>query len=137
MQYRCQVLGPASAEWNDFVGTAAADDLDLSDAHHSLYRLAGLSPARWLITCVDFVVRENARRMVVYAFDRDSAGVGTHTDLLDVAEAQGDLPVVAFELDGDFGGIDGLGTFFRHVVLRLVARSVRDVTMVVTRAEGA
>lgn len=51
-----ELLGPATTDWNGFVGTAVADDLELSDTHRSLDQLAQPNPARWIIAAVDVIV---------------------------------------------------------------------------------
>jgi hypothetical protein len=125
-------LGPASTDWNDFVGTAAADDLELTDTQHrSLYQLADLNPARWTIAAVDVVVGGRGPRAVVYAVDKQPTGVASYADLLEVADAQGELEVVAVEL-ADLAGTDSyLDHLFRRVTVRLIARGLKDVPLVV------
>ena len=44
-----QVLGPASARWNDYVGTVAADDADALLNSRSVYELADIDRDRWTI----------------------------------------------------------------------------------------
>ena len=128
-------LGPACTYWNDFVGTAAADDLEASDASESIYQLAGLSPSRWMIAAVDVCVNDGWCRIVVYAFDREPAEVSSYADLLEVADQLGELPVVAFELALPSDHDGNLGRLFRRVTLRLVARGLKDVPLVVTGTE--
>jgi hypothetical protein len=130
------LLGPACTYWNDFVGTAAADDLEVSDASDSIYQLAQLSPARWIITAVDVCLDDGRYRAVVYAFDREPADVSSYADLLEVAEQQGELSVVGFELALPTDHEGNLGRLFRRVTLRLVARGLKDVPLVVTATQG-
>lgn len=130
-------LGPATTDWNDFVGTAAADDLELTDTHRSLYQRAELSPSRWLIAAVDVLVGDRGPGVVVYAFDRQDTGVSTHADLLDVAETRGELEVRAIELTGVDDVVDTwLTGLFRRVSLRLVARGLQNVPLVVSRRDS-
>ena len=129
------LLGPACTYWNDFVGTAAADDLEASDAAESMYQLARLSPSRWVIAAVDACLDDDWCRVVVYAFDRAPAEAGSHADLLEVADQHGELPVVAFELALPSDHDANLGRLFRRVTLRLVARGLKDVPLVVTGTE--
>jgi hypothetical protein len=130
------LLGPACADWNDFVGTAAADDLEVSDASASLYQVAGLSPLRWIIAAVDVSVGADGCRVVIYAFDRQPANVSSYADLLEVADQQGELPVAAIALDLSSDSDGALGRLFRRVSVRLVARGLKDVPLVVTGAGG-
>ena len=128
------ILGPACADWNDFVGTAAADDLEVSDVSASLYQVAGLSPLRWIIAAVDVSIGEGGCRVVVYAFDREPADVSSYADLLEVADQYGELPVSAITLDLPSDSDGALGRLFRRVAVRLVARGLKDVPLVVTDA---
>jgi hypothetical protein len=130
-------LGPATTDWNDFVGTAAADDLELTDTQPSLYQLAELNPARWLIAAVDVEVDGRGPRAIVYAFDREPSGVASHTDLLELADVRGELEVVAVELTSFGGTTNCLDTLFRRVTLRLVARGLKDVPLVVVTPHSA
>ena len=45
-------LGSAQARWNDYVGTAAADDTTAILDARSLYEIVGLD--RWAIVGIDF-----------------------------------------------------------------------------------
>jgi hypothetical protein len=130
------LLGPACTYWNDFVGTAAADDLEASAASDSIYQLAQLSPSRWIIAAVDVCVDDSKSRIVVYAFDREPAEVSSYADLLELAEQHGDLPVVAFELALPTDHDGNLGRLFRRVTVRLVARGLKDVPLVVRGTEA-
>jgi hypothetical protein len=47
------VLGPADARWNDYVGTAAADDAPVVAGLASLYSIAGVDRDRWTIVGMD------------------------------------------------------------------------------------
>ena len=129
------LLGPACTYWNDFVGTAAADELDASDASESIYQLARLSPCRWIIAAVGICLNDDWCRVVVYAFDREPAEASSYADLLEVADQYGELPVVAFELALPSDHYLNLGRLFRRVTLRLVARGLKDVPLVVTATE--
>ena len=49
MELPQQTLGPVSAQWNDYVGTAAADEALAVHNKPSLYQLANLDRDRWAI----------------------------------------------------------------------------------------
>lgn len=134
--YGITSLGPASTDWNDFIGTAAADDLELSDTQHrTLYQLAELNPARWLIAAVDVVFGGRGPRVVIYAVDKTPSGVGSYADLLDVADAHGELEVVAVELADVTGSDSLLDDLFQRVTVRLIARGLKDVPLVVVNSD--
>jgi hypothetical protein len=69
-------LGSAQVRWNDYVGTAAADDADAVLDTRSLYEIAGLDRDRWTIVGIDFTLDDAQEIVVIYAADRDDAGVG-------------------------------------------------------------
>jgi hypothetical protein len=84
-------LGSAQARWNDYVGTAAADDADAILDTRSLYEIVGLDRDRWAIVGVDFSLADSSDHVVVYAEDRGSTSTGAPAD-------DGHLPVTAFHL---------------------------------------
>ncbi|GAA3580261.1 hypothetical protein GCM10022197_42570 [Microlunatus spumicola] len=122
-------LGPALASWNDFVGTAAADESGPDATGPSLYEAAGLDPATWIILGVDLGTATPAT-LVVYALDRAVHGVSTHADLIDLGHRSGELAVTAFELCGPEALRRGAAAFERLSV-RLVARPFHDQRLVV------
>ena len=67
-------LDAASTTWNDYVGTAAADDAHAFHGTRSLYDLAGLDRDRWVVVAVDLAVHSTAPEVVVYALDRSADG---------------------------------------------------------------
>jgi hypothetical protein len=64
-----RVLGPASTNFNDYLGTVAADDADAVIYEPSLYELAELDRDRYTILAVDLRV-EGRTTATVYAMDR-------------------------------------------------------------------
>ena len=63
-------LGSAQVRWNDYVGTAAADDADALLNTRSLYEIAGVDRDRWTIAGIDFSMGSSSEHVVVYAIDR-------------------------------------------------------------------
>lgn len=122
-------LGPAFASWNDFVGTAAADECPTATGP-SLYEVAGLDPAAWVILSIDLLTAAQGSSLVVYALDRRAHGVGSHAELIELGQQTGELPVTAFELVGADADRRGAAAFERLSV-RLVARPFHDQRLVV------
>ena len=58
-RYRRRVIGPASARWNDYVGTAATDDANPL-GRPSLYEMVGIDREQWAILAVDTEVVHGA-----------------------------------------------------------------------------
>lgn len=123
-------LDAASTTWNDYVGTAAADDADAFSAQQSLYALAGLDRERWVVVAVDLAVRASEPEVTVYAIDRQGDD-GSAFDIDAVIAANGYVPVTAVRLSMTDQVEAFLNDAFRRVAVRLVARGFREETLVV------
>ena len=114
-------LGSAQVRWNDYVGTAAADDADAVLATRSLYEIAGLDRDRWMVVGLDLALGD-AAGVVVYAVDRDGGA--------EALEAE-EVPVTAFRLSASTTLDSFLAEAFKRVSVRLMASSVHDKQFVV------
>ena len=121
-------LGPAAVMWNDFVGSAAADEVRWGP-HGGLYELAGLDPDAWMILGVDLVLNGENEHARVYALDKHAQHVAGHEDLLELAYNDGELTVDAFEIEPD--SARRFRDMFNTVAIRLIARGVSDQRLVV------
>ncbi len=126
-----QLLGPAAAQWNDYVGTAAADDADALARTRGLYDITGLDRDRWTIVSIDLDQWASAQRVTVYAFDRLRYNINTHADLQEFGYEQGELPVTAFHLDDPAMVDDFRSEAFKRMAVRLTSRAVSDQSFVV------
>src|SRR5687767_6126024 len=111
-------LDAASTTWNDYVGTAAADDADAFAGSRSLYDLAGLDRNRWVVVAVDLAVRAVEPEVVVYAVDR-AADPDSPFDIDKVIGAHGYVPVTAVRLALDAQIEEFLNDAFRRLAVRL------------------
>lgn len=127
---RAEALGAAQAQWNDYVGTSAADETDIGPTSRGLYEIIGLDPTAWMILSVDIHTTAPADTITVHALDRSAHAVQSHADLLDLADQTGMLPVTAFELVTE-DVPDLARSLFRQIAVRLTARGVRDQRLVV------
>ena len=124
-----QVLGPASAGWSDYVGTAAAEDALATLGSPSLYELAGVDRERWTILGIDIAV-DTATAVTVYAFDRQAHGAQHLDDIERLGWESGQIPVSAFPVSAD--RVDAfIEDAFKRLSVRLVSRAVRDQALVV------
>jgi hypothetical protein len=124
-----QVLGPASAGWSDYVGTAAAEDAVATLGSPSLYELAGVDRERWTILGIDIAV-DATTSVTVYAFDRQSSGLVSVDEIERLGWESGQIPVSAFPVSAD--RVDAfIEDAFKRLSIRLVARTVRDQALVV------
>ncbi len=123
------MLGPATAGWSDYVGTAAAEDAVATLGSPSLYELAGVDRERWTILGIDIAVNETTE-VTVYAFDRETAGVVSVEEIERLGWDNGQIPVTAFAVD-DAQVEAFVEDAFKRLTVRLVARPVRDQALVV------
>jgi hypothetical protein len=106
------VLGPADARWNDYVGTAAADDAPAVAGLASLYSIAGVDRDRWTIVGMDLSRWEQTHRVVVYAVDR----------LQPEPEGEEEPPLTALRLPDSVRMEDFIGSAFQGFSIRLMSR---------------
>jgi hypothetical protein len=118
-------LGSAQAQWNDYVGTAAADDADAILDTRSLYEIVGLDRNRWKIVGIDFSLAASAEDVSVYATDRTSTSTDEPLD-------DGSLPVTAFHLGTSVRLDEFLKEVFKRVSVRLLSTTVKHRELVVT-----
>lgn len=118
-------LGSAQVRWNDYVGTAAADDADALLNRRSLYEIAGLDRERWTIVAVDFSLGTSADPLVVYATRRSG------DQSVDAEAEVGSLPVTAFHLGGSVQLDQFLAEAFQRVSVRLLSSGISGRDLVV------
>jgi hypothetical protein len=132
-----QPIGPATVKWNDYVGTAAADDSEAAPGTRSLYQIAGLDRDRWTIVGFDIERWDRSHRVTVYVFDRRQQPQSSTAELLDLAEETGELPVTAVELTEP----DQVKAFRREALkrtsIRLTARAISGQRLVVKEQVSA
>ena len=116
-------LGSAQARWNDYVGTAAADDAAAVLASRSLYEISGLDRDRWTIVGMDFSCGAASEDVVIYAMDRDRGH--------DVDPDTGDLNVAAIHLAKSTAMDSFIQEAFNQLSVRLISSTVRDKRIVV------
>lgn len=125
-------LGAAATRWSDYVGTAAADDAEVTAGRPSLYELAGLDRDRWLVVAVDIEVGRGDLGVVVYAIDRfPDSDHQVPYDVDAVVAEHGHLPVTSIRLGREIQIQAFLDQVFGRVAIRLVARGFRDDLLVV------
>ena len=129
------MLGPAAVRWNDYVGTAAADDADAVLDRPSLYELAGVDRGRYTIVGVDLTIWEETTTASVYAVDRVGERLESHADIDELGRQRGEIPVVEFPLPSR-AVEEFLDDAFKRIALRLVARGVREHQLVVVPPTG-
>ena len=111
-------LGAAEARWNDYAGTAAADEADPVLNSRSIYQIAGLDRDRWSVVGIDLIFGGASPGVVLYAEDRWS----DPERLL----GRGELTVTAFNLGPSVPVVEFLREAFQEVTVRLVSSLAAD-----------
>lgn len=112
-------LGSAQVRWNDYVGTAAADDADAVLATPSLYELTGLDRELWIIVAIDLSMG-SPEHVIVYAADSTQ----------DLAESEA-VRVTAFHLEKSVRLHEFMENAFKRVSVRLLSSRVSGSQLLV------
>ena len=114
------MLGPARTNFNDYVGTVAADDAEAVVDRPSLYELAQIDRDRYTILAIDLKV-DGPVTATVYAIDRVAHGISLHAAIAALGESLGVIPVVEFNLPAP-NVEEFISHAFRRISVRLVLR---------------
>ena len=129
MELRGWVLGQANTQFNDYVGTVAADDAEATQVQPSLYELAGIDRDRYTILAVDLRI-DGALTATAYAIDRIEHGITRHAEIAELSEMEGEIPVVPFNIpQSDVGEL--IRHAFQRISVRLVTQHLSDHVLVV------
>ncbi len=124
-----RVLGPASTNFNDYLGTVAADDAVAVMDQPSLYELAEIDRNRYTILAVDLRVN-GGTTAIVYAIDR-SEHPNTLQTVDDDGPSQDEIPVVPFPVPQP--KVEPfIRQAFGEISVRLVTNRLRERAMVVS-----
>jgi hypothetical protein len=127
-----RVLGPARTNFNDYVGSVAADDAKAVLDQPSLYELAQIDRDRYTILAVDLNV-DGPATVTIYAIDRIEYGVSGNADIVELGQRGGEIPVVQIDLaQPSFD--DFIRNAFTRISVRLVTETFRDQVLVVTES---
>jgi hypothetical protein len=123
-----RVLGPASTNFNDYLGTVAADDAAAVMYEPSLYELAEVDRDRYTILAVDLSVN-GGTTATVYAIDRAENPISLE-GVDNSGPSQDEIPVVPFPVPES-----KVEPLIRHafgeISVRLVTQRLRDHALVV------
>jgi hypothetical protein len=129
MEPRGQVLGPANTRFNDYVGSVAADDAEAIKDRSSLYELARIDRDRFTIVGIDLTV-DGPATATVYAVDRIEQAVLRQSEIVELGETRGEIPVVPFDIPKP-NVEDFIRHAFRRISVRLVTQDLHDQVLVV------
>jgi hypothetical protein len=125
-----RVLGRASTNFDDYLGTVAADDAEAVMYEPSLYELANLDRNRYTVLAVDLRV-EGRTTVTVYAIDRVEHPDALSSEIAEPSQSQGDVPVVRFDLP-EASAEEFMRHAFSRISVRLVTQPLHDHALVVT-----
>jgi hypothetical protein len=133
-------LGAVSVQYDDYVGTAAADTSDALAPTRSLYQMIGLDRDQWMILSIELASWKGSsltgarlsERVSVYAIDRDKYGIRSMADVEELVESGAGLPVVAFDLPDTVDLGEFMAEAFQRISVRLVSQAVQGQPLDVT-----
>ena len=97
MDAQHRVLGPANTQWNDYVGTVAADDAEAVQDRPSLYELAHIDRDRYTILGIELNV-DGSTTATIYAIDRIEHAITRQAEIVDLGRSRGEIRVTRFEI---------------------------------------
>ncbi|MBO3663118.1 hypothetical protein [Microbacterium stercoris] len=121
-----ELVRPASVQYGDFKGTAAADTH--GGGSSELIDLIGLDRDRFWVVGIDFWGADlETGRLEVFAIDRDTTGIADHAALVAYEAQHGEVPVTNFLVHGmSIAQILKVGLKRLHV--QLLSRSLPEGT---------
>jgi hypothetical protein len=122
-------FGQANTQFNDYVGTVAADDAEATQDQPGLYELAGIDRDRYTILAVDLRI-DGPLTATAYAIDRIEHGITRHAEIAELSETGGEIPVIPFDIPPQ-DVEDLIRRAFRRISMRLVAQHMSDHVLVV------
>jgi hypothetical protein len=136
MEVEGRALGPARTNFDDYVGTVAADDAEAVLDRPSLYELAQIDRDRYTILAIDLRV-DGSTTATIYAIDRVEHRISLNgTDIVELGQSWGEIPVVQFNLP-EPNVEDFIRHAFKQISVRLVTQALRDQVLVVTELRPA
>jgi hypothetical protein len=136
MEVEGRALGPVRTNFNDYVGTVAADDAEAVLDRPSLYELAKIDRDRYTVLGIDLRV-DGSTTASIYAIDRVEHRISLNgNDIVELGQSWGEIPVVQFNLP-EPNVEDFIRHAFKRISVRLVTQALRDQVLVVTELRPA
>jgi hypothetical protein len=99
MEVKGRELGPARTNFNDHVGTVAADDAEAVLDLPSLNEIAKIDRNRYTIVGIDLRVDGPTTAIAtVYAIDRLEHSIARRADIAELGPSRVEIPVLEFSL---------------------------------------
>ena len=124
-------LGAVSVQYDDYLGTAAADDADAMLSGRSLYQMVGLDREQWLIVSIELASSQQSERISVYAVDRYRHPIHSLAEIDGQPDLAG-VPVVAFDLPDSVRVHEFVAEAFQRISVRLTTHAVAGHPLNVT-----
>jgi hypothetical protein len=135
MESQGRVLGPATTNFNDYVGTVAADDAAAVMDRPSLYELAQIDRDRYTIVGIELNV-DGPTTAAVYAFDRLEHSIARLEQIVELGLSRGEIPVVRFDIPEIDAG-DFIRHAFKRISVQLLVHDLRDQALKVSEPSSA
>jgi hypothetical protein len=126
------MLGAVSVQYDDYLGTAAADDADAMLGSRSLYQMVGLDREQWLIVSVELARSKVSERVSVYAIDRYQYPIRGLAELQERPDFAYGVPVVAFDLPSSVSVDRFVAEAFQRLSVRLVSQALGGQNLAVS-----
>jgi hypothetical protein len=119
-------IDDAGEDYADWRGTTWADE-HVAIRHPSLNQVLNLDPHRWWIVGIEFTSHDgDADRVIVRAVDRSLTSPGEYSELVELAQQAGGLPVVEFVLV-DLSAGQFVSRAFTEFHVQLLARDLHGI----------
>jgi hypothetical protein len=128
-------ISPASVQYNDAVGTAAADRADALVGAKSLEELIGLSGTSWTIVGYHIYRSVNSWSFHFYAANTAELGINAHEDFASVERKLGHIPVRDFSLPHGVDSEEVFTALFKRFSVTMIHRGLKDYQLSVTEGD--
>lgn len=128
-------LTPASVQYDDYVGTAAADQADALVGTKSLEVLTGLAGTPWTIVGYHVYRSVNSWNFHLYAANKDELGINSHEDFASVERKLGHIPVRDFSLPHGVNPEEVFAALFKRFSITMTHRGLNGLQLAVTEGD--
>lgn len=121
----------ASTQYNDLVGTVAADTADGLVHSKSIEELTGLEGSPWKIVGHRVYRSANTWNFHIYAVDTEELGIKSHEDYARVEKKLGHIPVRDFALPHDVDAEKVFAALFKRFSVEMTYKGISNLQVAV------
>ncbi len=126
------LLTQASVQYDDFVGTVAADTADGLIHTKSIEELTGLTDSPWKIVGYRIYRSASSWNFHLFAANADELGIKSHDDFARVEKELGHLPVRDFALPHDVDPEKVFAALFKRFSVEMTHKGISNLQVAVT-----